>query len=108
MPILLRLSIAKDLVAFIKPLSFSSSKHPLTVRVSNPKGKLKINFRDSDDITKSALKFDGFKELRNRSKTIVLFVSCNLMMIGWNILIGLSTLANLIKYLLLLLLRLSV
>ena len=30
----------------------------------------------------SALKFDGFKESRNTSKTIVLFVSCNLMMIG--------------------------
>jgi hypothetical protein len=90
-------------VALIKPLVFSSSKHPLTVRVSNPNGKLKINFRDSEDITKSALKFDGFKETRKISKTIVLFVSCNLIVIGLNILIGLRTLTNLIKYLLLLL-----
>ena len=82
MPILLRFSIAKDLLTFMKPLLFSSSKHPLIVRVSNPNGKLKINFRDSEDMTKSALKFDDFKELRNKSKTIVLFVSCNLMMIG--------------------------
>ena len=70
MPILFRFSIAKDLVALIKPLLFYSLNHPFTVRVSNPNGRFKINFKDSEDITKLALKFDVFKESKNAMKSI--------------------------------------
>ncbi len=56
-PRLLRFSIAKNLVILEKPFFLFSSKHPFTVKVSNPNVFLKIKSRDSECINISQLFF---------------------------------------------------
>ena len=53
-PILFRFSRARDLENLENPESLTSSKHPLTVKVSKPNVLLIKKFRDSECILISA------------------------------------------------------
>ena len=52
-PILFKFSMDNDRAAFENPDSLSSSKHPFTVRVSNPNELLSTKSSNSEDIERS-------------------------------------------------------
>ena len=88
MPILFRFSIASVRVALENPAAPTSSKHPVTVSVSNPNVFFNKNSNDSECIDISAIRSHCGKESAKRSSFMSMPRSQMLMTTGLNAAIG--------------------
>ena len=101
MPILFKFSIASVLAAREKPESVTSSKHPFTVKVSNPNVLLKTNLSDSENILMSASDVHCCKESENISNLMFISKSVIRITTGLNAEIGDKYLTSRINHLVL-------